>query len=771
MNKTIFLILFIFTAFSLSTYSITIKGRAINEKNEPVDAANVTLLSGDSIPLANTITDKKGLFEINLSGQGDFLLVLSAIGYQQSFTAIKGIGTNLDIGDLLLKESSYELSEVFVTGEKIIRKIDRQIIFPTQAQIEASTDGLNLLSKMSPNHLRINSAKETVTFGASGTVRLQINGMNTDMKEILALQPAQILRIEYYDNPGLQFGEDQPDAVLNYIVKRTQGGGVVAANLLNALNTGFGSDRITTKLNYKESEFAFNYFFFYEHYKDRWSDRTTIYRYPDKELEQNIDGIKKPYGDIRHNINLAYNLLHSGKYMFNAKLDLFLQNWDNSFANIQTFVQSPEIRKVADSQNKTKSYAPSIDLYYIRYLGRQQQITANLVGTYFHTDYHRKYQENEGDVRISDFRNSINGKKYSAIAEVAYRKSWDHIALDLGGSYKHTYVNNNYVNTTEQNVRINKSHLYAYAQLSGNIKKWEFILGVAGKRSYFSDSENSYRFSGFLPKLKIKYNLSGQLSIAASGEIYTMDPPPGYLSDVSQQIDYFTIQKGNPNLQPYKGYKSRLGIEFSKGIFSLTAYARYDYFNKPITADILYENNSFINSFLNQKYYNYLGGFIDFNFEFIKDRLYLYWTNAINHERTAGFDYKHKLTTFDIGASLSYYYKRWDFMIYVYKRTKSLWGEVISINFPNENISIGYKINNIRLGVGVNTPFHDKWNASRENLSRLNPSKGWTYMGAASPFVYLTFSWNISWGKKYESKGKELHNQDTDAGILNVKDK
>lgn len=472
---------------NISVYSICITGRVINSQNEPIEAATAILLSKDSILIEGTIANKKGQFELCTNNQEDYTLIISAVGYEKNYTSLSGIHSELNIGNIILLEKSFQLGEVSVVEKRNIRKVDREIIIPSKAQIEASTDGLSLLERISPNHLQINSVRETVTSGASGSVQFRINGMQSNIKEITSLLPQQVVRVEYYDHPGIQFGENRPNAVLNFIVKRSEGGGFFSTSLKNAVNTGFGNDRISTKFNYKKSEFAFNYYLSYEQYKDRWIDEETTYHYPNQntDLEQVTRGIKIPYGDIKHTFSTSYNLMESEKYMFNVKVNMPLENWDNSFSNKKTFTQYPDKTILSDANNKTKNYSPSIDLYYIKYFPKEQQLTLNIVGTYFNTNYKRSYKEIYENEYITDFSNKIKGKKYSAIGEIAYEKSWDKIVLNAGGTYKSGFLKNHYTGSTDENININNSYAYGYIQLSGEIKKLQYYLGLAGSYSQF----------------------------------------------------------------------------------------------------------------------------------------------------------------------------------------------------------------------------------------------------------------------------------------------
>lgn len=72
------------------------------------------------------------------------------------------------------------------------------------------------------------------------------------------LQPNDIIRIEYLENPGLRYGD--AEAVLNYITRRYETGGSVSLDMMNSPHVVFHNDEISAKLNHKKSEFGLSYY-------------------------------------------------------------------------------------------------------------------------------------------------------------------------------------------------------------------------------------------------------------------------------------------------------------------------------------------------------------------------------------------------------------------------------------------------------------------------------------------------------------------------------
>ena len=66
--------------------------------------------------------------------------------------------------------------------------------------------------------IQVNPMNNEIGISGGGELQIRINGVKADINEIKALRPADIIRIEYHDNPGLRYGN--AEIVLDYIVRR-----------------------------------------------------------------------------------------------------------------------------------------------------------------------------------------------------------------------------------------------------------------------------------------------------------------------------------------------------------------------------------------------------------------------------------------------------------------------------------------------------------------------------------------------------------------------
>lgn len=105
-------------------------------------------------------------------------------------------------------EQSIELGEVEVKAARIVHKTDGLLLYPSDAQKEASSSGYSVLQKLSLPNIRIDEdARNVSTIDNKGSVQLRINGIIVDQAEMLSLDPKSIRKIDFIDNPGVRYGD------------------------------------------------------------------------------------------------------------------------------------------------------------------------------------------------------------------------------------------------------------------------------------------------------------------------------------------------------------------------------------------------------------------------------------------------------------------------------------------------------------------------------------------------------------------------------------
>ncbi|GAA4054383.1 carboxypeptidase-like regulatory domain-containing protein [Flavobacterium chungnamense] len=111
------LVFFIITSIS---FAQVVKGKIIDEKNQPLPGANI-YFDGTSIA---TIADKDGAFQLQYGGKINSILAVSFIGYQTQYIKDYDNGKELNI---VLKEVVNILNEVVLKKDRFSRKQKLQL--------------------------------------------------------------------------------------------------------------------------------------------------------------------------------------------------------------------------------------------------------------------------------------------------------------------------------------------------------------------------------------------------------------------------------------------------------------------------------------------------------------------------------------------------------------------------------------------------------------------------------------------------------------------
>lgn len=140
----------------------TISGRLVDEQQQALAYANIVLQQPDSTFVAGTTSDEKGSFRFSKVAEGDYRMVVSNIGYESLYMNLQGFSNSVSLGTLTMKEASEVLEEVNVTANAVVKKVDRQIVFPTKNQLKSSSSGYDLLAKLMLPDLRIDPIQNKI---------------------------------------------------------------------------------------------------------------------------------------------------------------------------------------------------------------------------------------------------------------------------------------------------------------------------------------------------------------------------------------------------------------------------------------------------------------------------------------------------------------------------------------------------------------------------------------------------------------------------------
>ena len=682
--------------------------------------------------------------------------------------------------DSLAVDTTLTLGEVTVNGMRTIQKVDRTLFLPTKKMARSSANGYDLLKLMMLPGIKVDPVQQTVSSLRGGGVQVRINDVKAGTQDILALQPDEVVRVEYIDNPGVRYSDTSLDAVINYVVKRRYSGYVGGAQTMQAFTTGFNNSYAYFKFNHKKSEFSFNYSFNYRDYDKRRYDETADYYFPDGTTRhREYRGYNSPFMYNTHNFQLGYNLAESDKYTFNARFNLNINNNPNRGTNLLV-VETAQPDLYQHNKASSSSYSPALDLYFSASLPHKQSIAANVVGTYIHTDYDylmRQYlfdlspSQSMQAVPVNDYSYSTLGKKYSLIAEAIYSKGFKKATLSAGGEFSISRTDNDYTGAVNTDALLNSNNLYLFTQLQGKLAWLNYTVGVGANRASIHQGDIGFEKWTFRPRLSFQTSAIKNVSLSLTGQMYQGTPSLSQLSDVRQQSSDLMAGDGNVNLKPYTGYQAYFTGTWNVPLLSLWVNAGITYAPDVImtTYNAVQQDNGeymIVSRPENQRAYydKWVRG--NLTLHAIKDVLDISLYGCYDRYDSRGNTYRHTYNAWQWGAEASLMLGNWTVMADFYNTPKSYYGESMSGGENSSDVRVNYKWKDLQVGLGaILVGYPHGYEYPGHTDSRYYKSHYKTWIEDNGNMVYITLSYNFSHGRKYQTEQRRLNNADYDSGI------
>ena len=747
--------------------SVSIRGQIKGADNRlPIEFANVVVRTPDSVFVGGTSTDAKGNFRVKDLSPGSYRVDVSSLGYESASLALIDLTGPIDVGDILLPSAAVQLGEVTVRSAAIRTYSDRRIAFPTAEQKAASTNGINLLSSLMLPRLQINPLQNTVSLPDEGDVQFRINGILAELNDVRALSPEDVIRVEYHDRPGVRYGNAA--VVLDYIVRRRQTGGSVHLDLSNSPTSSFGDDLLSVRMNHKKSEFGFQYDVRYRHPYHIWEETAETYRFADgRALERQSKGLPSGMSEKAHTFALNYSWVETDRQYLNVTLRHTLSD-DRRGGRSQLYsLDRPDDFTSVWNPRTNETRRPSLDLYYLRHLGRKQTLTLNVVGTSIRTRSNQTYQETQDQILLSDILSHVDGQKYSLIGEGIYEKTFAAGRLAAGLKHTQAWTDNTYSGTVCGQARMKQSETYLYAEFSGKVKRLQYTGGMGVSRSWFRQKgEEEYTYYTFRPQLTLQYAFTDEMFLRLNGNIDNTSPGLSDLSAVEQYLDTLQIRRGNPALRPYRNYRTALTYEYRKAWFTGDLNLAYARSPRPIMEETLRENDKFIRITANQTNWQKVSGDATVRIGPLARILQFSLTGGVNHYISRGNTYSHTYTNAYFRASVMAMYKKCMAMFQIQTHYDQFMGETAKTGESIHLLMVRYNAGRFAIGGGILMPFASEYKRLVENKNAYAPYLRRAFANDFSRMIMLTFSWNLNFGRTFKANEKKLHNSDTDAGIL-----
>ena len=571
-----------------------LKGTIVDEQQRAVPYVAVRLLQADSAFVAGTTTDSLGVFSFPKVDKGAYILAMSSVGYVNQFRNIEMLEADYSLPTIILKEDNVTLDAVTVTGSSFIQKKDHLLVIPDKQQIKHAFSGYDLLYNLMIPGLTIDRKKKTVTSLAGGAT-LYINGVEADMREVQALQPKDIERIEYYTMPTTgKFAGDA--ASVNYITKVYKTGGYITLDGEQTIGYTKGDYNVASKIAHGNTSYTFFGGYNMKKYdgveigkdeelflEDYTINRNTVNEGSQYKGDQQYAQFKVNNNTKKHDLSaLASFVRDAAPHDDRNELLSYTGDGDRT---IQSF-----------DSNDNESLKGAINLNGTFHVNEQQFWKVRLNGAYTKNKYNRNYTEGE-QISLSNADEDL----YSFDAQVAYNYQPDkknaiyaritHFHNITSSLYGGDYASWQHLWKGESMFQLDYTHLFSEKVIT-------MVSPGVSWLNYKLHGQDLHSAWNFRLNAWIRYLMSSKQWTGLGVALGNNQPDISYLNTANQTIDFYQIKRGNPYLDNTRLFTVFGMYEASfHPMFNIQGKLFYEHNKNSVYSNYYVEGNKLISSY------------------------------------------------------------------------------------------------------------------------------------------------------------------------------
>lgn len=658
-------------------------------------------------------------------------------------------------------DKTVTLDEVTVKAAKVVNKPDGMIVYPTDAQKQASNNGYSILEKLTLANIRIDNINHTITaIDNRGSVQLRVNGIVVGKQEMLALNPKDIAKIDFIDNPGVRYGEDIA-YVVNIVTKRNDTGYTLGTDVTSLLTTWQGDGMVYGKWNFGKSEFSASYDFSGNKSNGSEVKETGDYTLNDgsiRTIERN--DVETLHKGLTHNVKLTYNYADSTAYVFQVSLSDNIGNEPGNYS-IKDVIDGG-VHQTATYRNSSRSNSPVLDLYLFRQLTPRQSITANALGTYINTNTSNYFDEG------IPYKYDVKGRTASALTEVIYENKLKPFDFSAGLNYRYKYTKNDYLGDAYALTEMNNNNLYGFGVIKGMLKNFRYSLGLGVSYIHYNQNEHNYDFWTFRPKASLAYNFKNGMQLSYTLDMGDRASRIAMINDATIMTNSMEYIVGNPSLKPSRDMDHSLRLSYNNQRWSTFIDGFFRYCYKPNMAH--YErtaDDKFIYTQINQKEIDLLHIAVYASYWILQEKLQASVYGGMQRCFNYGNDYSHFYTSWFCMGSITAYLGKFTLQGYIDNGNRFLEGESKGYNGAYFVLKAAYSWRDWQFSLSWANPFKSNYKSYEKELLNRNLYKHTIgYSKDSGNLVTLNVSWRLSRGSKHKSAEKKINLRDTDNGII-----
>lgn len=613
MKKTLAIIVLLLSAQICisSPTNPKIRGKVIEKNSKsPIEFADIILTKkGESNAFAHTYSSSDGTFSFTNINNDEYILTIRFIGYDIYNSNIIKLVTSdiIDLGDIELQPLEVGLSEVVIEASKrqIIYKLDKKVIDASTNLMGSGGTAVDILENM-PS-IRVD-AEGDVTFRGSSGFKVYIDGkpsLYTGTQALQQVPAGQIENIEIITTPSARHDTEGDVGIINIITKRdSQHGFSGMANLIGSTALSNGGDFMFTKQSKYLRWYLAGGWSKVIRESDFDQSKTTIVN--DLTTTSHSDGPRqsKNYNYFGRN-GYIYSL--SSNTNINAEFEIGygkrIRKGDLDYTEEQLKQESP----IESGHYNSRDFYDLHQNYYQGNTGFEHKFNNNghqLTGRFLlryegdALEYFQSDLFNMNNERVQGHRAWEDEHRWTVQGNLDYILPYSKTGKLEAGYQYHSYLEDG--NYSMQFWNPDKNEFYwrddiyntfyfqrgihsIYAIGSESYKQFDMQIGLRGEhthqvlRSSIEGSNRTVNRFEVFPSVHLGYNLPKSQKIIFAYSYRTTRPQLFYMEPYITYRDYYSAEKGNPDIRPE--YINSFELNYKRDIdehtFSSSLFYRY----------------------------------------------------------------------------------------------------------------------------------------------------------------------------------------------------
>ncbi len=583
--------------------------------NQPLEYVSVSLVSERNREIVTGgLSNKTGSFLIEEIPLGRYIIVFQFIGYETKpygpiTLSPRGEGIDQDLGTILLVQSSLQMEEVDVEGERPMfsRTVEKKIFNVERNTLSTGGSALDVLRQVPGVDVDIDG---NISVRGNSNVNILIDGKissmtSGDSEMLLENIPANNIQdVEVLTNPSVKYDPDGMAGIINIVLKENK-----LAGLNGNINAGGSSNRgsnVSGQVNLRNNKI--NLFLnvgtrndvrdaFGDTYKETYLADTTI-------LDQTISGSRGGTSLLlKSGIEYYFDRRSSLGFTVSANQREHEHNRKVNTVEIDSLVS--EYYRISDHGNERSSMDYSLS--YDRKFSRPRQ-TLFLLGHYSEgTDIRQDFQQSyypesalDGKPDPEQWEQTGSNSTFDIQADYVHPLAGRN-KLELGLKSITNSIDTDYqtyaffdgnpmLDSTRSNHFVfteSINSVYGLLSFQGAKLGYQFGLRLEQAENYsrLLDTNEEIRnpYTSLFPSLSLTLGSQQKLQLQASYSRRIKRPSSRQLNPAVFQFDQTSMRTGNPFLKPEYIDVSEIGFSTFKHGMSLSATMYYRYVTDKIS--------------------------------------------------------------------------------------------------------------------------------------------------------------------------------------------